>query len=73
MIARDRDGFLVGNVAACAATLLPADAERLRDSFLRTDQHARCEGCGREHREHPRDVPPFELLHILCDGTRVKL
>lgn len=42
-----------------------------REAFVRADQDILC-SCRRPAVRHPHD--PFERwLHVLCDGTRVKL
>ena len=57
---------------AVKAIITRAELNRLRLNFIRTEGGCLCPICGKEHRQHPvDDEMPF--LHILCDGTRVKL
>lgn len=32
-----------------------------------------CRHCGQLYFDHPIDLPPFQFLHVSCEGTRMKL
>lgn len=51
---------------------------QLRDEFVRADQACVCGDCGLAYVDHPLDSETdgdngLPFLHVLCDGTRVKL
>ncbi len=49
----------------------PARTKHLEE-FVRADGDVECPQCGLTYRDHPYDLR-CAVLHILCDGRRVKL
>jgi hypothetical protein len=56
----------------------PREARLRRQDFVRSEGGMVCPHCGNYYRDHPfdpddRTYNDIPVLHVLCDGTRVKL
>jgi hypothetical protein len=60
-----------------SAALEKLAGEVLRENFVRASHLCICERCGKDYLHHPLDPDDGgcdgPVLHVLCDGTRVKL
>lgn len=50
----------------------PSEADLRRYAMVRASGDAVCDRCGTKFYDHPVDEAE-QFLHVLCDGTRVKL
>ncbi len=63
-------------ISGSGVAYLRVESDHDASSEMRASSDCVCEECGRRYDRHPRDVTEahrVDAVHVLCDGTRVKL